>query len=151
MLTETGAGVSLGEVAASGALVCGAAVAAGAAVESVASPSNTKTKEHCLTLSPNFTLGSFTTPACEQGISMEALSDSTVTKLCSALTTSPGFHQQLNDRHFVEVANVRNFDIYQCHSFSISWGQGNASHWFVPQVVKGVHDGSRQEFDPSTH
>ena len=91
MLTETGAGVSLDEVAATGALVCGAAVAAGAAVEAVASPSNTKTKEPCLTLSPNFTLSSFTTPACEQGISMEALSDSTVIKLCSALTTSPGF------------------------------------------------------------
>ena len=31
-----------------------------------------------------------TTPACEDGISIEALSDSTVIRLCSGLTASPG-------------------------------------------------------------
>jgi hypothetical protein len=44
-----------------------------------------------LTLSPKATLNSFTTPAWEDGISIEALSDSTVIKLCSAFTVSPAF------------------------------------------------------------
>jgi hypothetical protein len=43
-----------------------------------------------LTLSPILSLSSFTTPACDDGISMEALSLSTVIRLCSALTVSPG-------------------------------------------------------------
>src|SRR5206468_12048699 len=43
------------------------------------------------TLSPTFTRSSFTTPACDDGISMEALSLSTVTSDCSTLTVSPGF------------------------------------------------------------
>jgi hypothetical protein len=33
---------------------------------------------------------SFTTPAVEEGISIEALSDSTVIRLCSTFTVSPG-------------------------------------------------------------
>ena len=41
------------------------------------------------TLSPSLTLISFTTPACEDGISIDALSDSTVISDCSALTVSP--------------------------------------------------------------
>src|SRR5690606_26976991 len=36
------------------------------------------------------TLSSFTTPAWDEGISIEALSLSTVIRLCSALTVSPG-------------------------------------------------------------
>ena len=45
--------------------------------------------EPCLTLSPTLTEMVFTTPACEEGISIEDLSDSTVIRLCSALTVSP--------------------------------------------------------------
>jgi hypothetical protein len=43
----------------------------------------------CLILSPTFTAIALTIPAIEVGISIEALSDSTVIKLCSALTASP--------------------------------------------------------------
>ncbi len=43
-----------------------------------------------LTLSPSLTFISLTTPACDDGISIDALSDSTVTRLCSAFTVSPG-------------------------------------------------------------
>ena len=43
----------------------------------------------CLILSPTFTAIAFTIPATEVGISIEALSDSTVIRLCSALTVSP--------------------------------------------------------------
>jgi hypothetical protein len=45
----------------------------------------------CLILSPTFTAIALTIPAIEVGISIEALSDSTVIKLCSALTASPTF------------------------------------------------------------
>ena len=55
------------------------------------SVSRTKITEPCLTLSPNFTDRAFTTPACDEGISIEALSDSTVIKDCSARTMSPTF------------------------------------------------------------
>ena len=56
---------------------------------SLASPSKTKTTEPSFTLSPNLTRNSFTTPACDEGISIEALSDSTVMSDCSALMASP--------------------------------------------------------------
>ena len=55
----------------------------------LASPSKTKTTEPSFTLSPNLTRNSFTTPACDEGISIEALSDSTVISDCSALMASP--------------------------------------------------------------
>ena len=42
------------------------------------------------TLSPTLTLSSFTTPACDDGISIDALSLSTVIRLCSAFDLSPG-------------------------------------------------------------
>jgi hypothetical protein len=41
-------------------------------------------------LSPTATFSSLTTPACDDGISIDALSLSTVTRLCSALIVSPG-------------------------------------------------------------
>jgi len=41
------------------------------------------------TLSPSATLSARTTPACEHGISIDALSLSTVTSDCSAFTRSP--------------------------------------------------------------
>jgi hypothetical protein len=55
-----------------------------------AAASSTTITEPCLTLSPSLTLISLTTPAWLDGISMEALSDSTVISDCSALTVSPG-------------------------------------------------------------
>ena len=42
---------------------------------------------------------------------MEALSDSTVTRLCSARMVSPGFDEHLDHAHFVEVADVGDLDI----------------------------------------
>src|SRR5204862_4283020 len=53
-------------------------------------PSSTASGVPLLTLSPSLTLSAFTTPACEDGISIEALSLSTVIRLCSAFTVSPG-------------------------------------------------------------
>jgi hypothetical protein len=47
--------------------------------------------EPCLTLSPSFTFKAVTTPACEEGISIEALSLSTVIRLWSTATVSPTF------------------------------------------------------------
>src|SRR3954451_13047876 len=44
-----------------------------------------------LTLSPTLTLSSLSTPAAEDGISIDALSDSTVMSDCSSLMVSPGF------------------------------------------------------------
>src|SRR5690606_29272062 len=41
------------------------------------------------TLSPTLTCTDFTTPPADAGISMDALSDSTVIRLCSALIVSP--------------------------------------------------------------
>jgi hypothetical protein len=69
----------------------GGAAAAGALAGKATSPlaSTINTTEPCLTLSPNFTRSSFTTPAVEEGISIDALSDSTVIKDCSAFTVSP--------------------------------------------------------------
>src|SRR5690606_7688802 len=43
-----------------------------------------------LTLSPKWSRSSFKTPPCEAGTSIEALSDSSVIRLCSALMVSPG-------------------------------------------------------------
>ena len=79
--------------------VCADAVWAGALFDSdtwaadgpAALPaSSTSTTEPCLTLSPSLTLISLTTPAWLDGISIEALSDSTVISDCSACTVSPG-------------------------------------------------------------
>ena len=70
---------------------CFAAVADCFASLAMASVSRTKITEPCLTLSPNFTDREVTTPACDEGISIEALSDSTVIKDCSARTLSPTF------------------------------------------------------------
>jgi hypothetical protein len=46
--------------------------------------------EPLATLSPTLTRSSFTTPAADDGISIDALSLSTVIRLCSTLTVSPG-------------------------------------------------------------
>jgi len=46
--------------------------------------------EPCETLSPTLILSSFTTPAPGDGISIVALSDSSVTRDCSCATASPG-------------------------------------------------------------
>lgn len=44
-----------------------------------------------MTLSPTLTATDLTTPAADDGISIEALSDSTVISDCSAFTVSPTF------------------------------------------------------------
>ena len=83
-LEATGAGTDAGTDAGAGAGEF--AVADTAALTA----SKTNTTEPSLTLSPNLTFNSFTTPACDDGISIDALSDSTVMSDCSALTVSPG-------------------------------------------------------------
>jgi len=90
-LTSTGPAATAGAPAAAGATVCaaGAGVATAAAgageagatgADTAASPatSNDKTMEPSLTLPPTATLTSFTTPAWLEGISIDALSLSTV-------------------------------------------------------------------------
>ena len=73
-------------VAAAGA---GAGTGAGAAA-AVPVASTTRITEPSLTLSLTLTLMSFTTPACVDGISIEALSDSTMISPVSTAIVSPG-------------------------------------------------------------
>ncbi|MBK8767007.1 MAG: hypothetical protein IPM01_21315 [Burkholderiaceae bacterium] len=61
-----------------------------AAASACAAASSTSTTLPLATLSPIFTRNSRTTPAADEGISIDALSDSTVISDCSALTVSPG-------------------------------------------------------------
>ena len=53
--------------------------------------SSTRIVDPSLTLSSTLTLTSLTTPACEDGISIDALSDSTMMRLVSTATVSPAF------------------------------------------------------------
>src|SRR5206468_2321516 len=74
-----------------GAAACGlgaASAAAGAAAP--AAPSSSARSVPLLTLSPTLTFSSLMTPACDDGISIDALSLSTVTSDCSCFTVSPG-------------------------------------------------------------
>ena len=73
--------------------------------------SSIRITEPSLTLSPTLTLISFTTPACDDGISIDALSLSTVIRLCSTLDRVAGLHQHLDDADVLEVADVRNLDV----------------------------------------
>ena len=73
----------------------GAACGAGAAPRAGAAAaarlaSSVRITEPSLTVSPTLTFSSLTTPACDDGISIDALSLSTVIRLCSTLTVSPG-------------------------------------------------------------
>ena len=54
-------------------------------------PSSSAITVPSATLSPSFTFSSTILPPALAGISIDALSDSTVTRLCSAFTVSPGF------------------------------------------------------------
>ena len=92
-----GAGATTASPTAAAATDCVAACAcstcAGAAFGSdsaASADSSTTMTEPCLTLSPSATLISLTMPAWLDGISIDALSDSTVMSDCSALTVSPG-------------------------------------------------------------
>ena len=75
--------------AAGAAAEAGAATCAGAAACAAPDASTSSTTVPSATLSPTFTLMFLTTPACELGISIEALSDSTVIRLCSTAMVSP--------------------------------------------------------------
>src|SRR3989454_5209556 len=77
-----GAGAGTGAGAAAG-------FAAGAGVPSAAS--STRSRLPADTLSPTLTRSSFTVPAAGDGISIVALSDSTVISDCSGWMASPGF------------------------------------------------------------
>ena len=85
--TETVAAEAGGTMA--GAVI-GSEAGVAAGVTAAPATSSISTSEPSLTLSPSCTLSSFTTPAWLEGISIEALSDSTVIRLCSARTLSPG-------------------------------------------------------------
>ncbi len=65
-----------------------ATAAKGAATATL--PSKIANKSPMLTLSPTLTFNSYKTPAADDGISMAALSDSTVMRDCSTLMASPG-------------------------------------------------------------
>jgi hypothetical protein len=82
------AGAAAGTWAGAAANTAGAGAGVGAAAGAEAL-SSTRTKSPMLILSPMPTLSSFTTPAWLLGISIEALSLSTVIKLCSARIVSP--------------------------------------------------------------
>src|SRR5512145_119428 len=93
-----GAGAAVGfGAAAAGAVEVGAAGAgagAGAGVGAAAAApdaSSTSSGDPCDTLSPSFTRISLTTPAADDGISIDALSRSTVISDWSFATVSPGF------------------------------------------------------------
>ncbi len=72
------------------AAAAGAALGAGAGDAPAAASSRLRITEPSLTVSPTLTLISLTTPACDDGISIDALSLSIVIRLCSTLTLSPG-------------------------------------------------------------
>src|SRR5205823_5078302 len=67
---------------------CGAGAAAGAAAPP--GGSSLISADPSATLSPSLTSSSFTIPACDDGISIDALSLSTVMSDCSCFTASPG-------------------------------------------------------------
>src|SRR6266853_692660 len=80
---STGAGFALGASGDFGAGFAGA-------TEAISVSSRTRMGLPCETLSPVLTRNSFTTPAAGDGISIVALSDSTVINDCSGCTASPG-------------------------------------------------------------
>ena len=86
VLEAAGAGAPAGAVAAAAGAE-GDEAGAGTAPPSLSSTSN---GDPSLILSPSLTRSSFTTPAALDGISIDALSLSTVTSDCSALIRSPG-------------------------------------------------------------
>ena len=81
---DEAAEAAIGAVAAAdGAAGADGAADVAAGADAVAAPlaSTVRMTEPCLTLSPNFTFKAVTTPACDEGISIDALSLSTVIKL----------------------------------------------------------------------
>src|SRR5512139_3589442 len=87
----TGAADGAAAVGAAEGVSVAAAVAGACATEGAApAASSTRIGVPSDTLSPTLTFNSFTTPACEDGISIDALSLSTVIRLCSTFTVSPG-------------------------------------------------------------
>jgi hypothetical protein len=79
-----------GAAAASLPLAAGAAPRSAAGGVALADGSSTRIALPCETLSPSLTFSSFTTPPADDGISIDALSLSTVISDCSGLTVSPG-------------------------------------------------------------
>src|SRR6185312_4154435 len=77
---------ALAGACAAGAAGTDAAAGAGAGAAGADAPDvcTTRIAAPWETLSPTFTFSDFTTPPTDAGISMEALSDSTVIRLCSA-------------------------------------------------------------------
>ncbi len=85
--------VKVGDKVSEGSLIlmlesAGAALAGAAAAPLL---SSIRIAEPSLTLSPTLTFSSFTTPAAGEGTSIVALSVSSVIRVCSFSTVSPGF------------------------------------------------------------
>ena len=130
--------------AAAGAVAAGAMAAAGASA--APSPCSTKTSEPCLTLSPNCTFSSCTTPPWLEGISMEALSDSTVIRLCSGAMVSPGLTSISMTVTSSKSPMSGTWILISAMSFSIGWEPRCVRQRAAPQRFKGARDGSRQGF-----
>ena len=92
-------------VASSGASRTAGAGASGTAPSAGAGASS-RISEPSETVSPTATLSSATVPARGAGMSIVALSDSSVMSGSSAATSSPARDQHLDDRHVGEVADV---------------------------------------------
>ena len=60
-------------------------------------------------MSPTFTAMALTTPALEDGISVDALSLQTASRLWSTYGVTD-FNQQLNHRDFIKIAKIRYFN-----------------------------------------
>ena len=95
-------------------------LAAGAAARSAAggvalaaAASSTRIALPCETLSPSLTFSSFTTPPADDGISIDALSLSTVISDCSGLHRVAGLDQHLDHLDVLEVADVGYHDVDQ--------------------------------------
>ena len=84
------AGAGAGAAAAAAVAAAGAAAFAAGVAAPASAASGSSSSEPSEILSPSLTRSSLTTPACDDGISIDALSLSTVTSDCSAFTVSPG-------------------------------------------------------------
>ena len=131
-LEATGAGVAAtGAAAEATRAAAGAGAKAGTAA--APSPSSTNTTDPCLTLSPILTLSSLTTPPWLQGISMEALSLSTVIRLWSDLTVSPTL--TINSITVTSSKSPMSGTLISMSAmfFSRGWGPSNAALGSAPK------------------
>jgi hypothetical protein len=95
--------------------------------------SSTRIGEPLETLSPTLSLISFTTPAFGDGISIVALSDSSVMSDCSLVDSIARLDQYFDDFHLLEVADVRNNDL--AHTFVGSAFSGSMPYFLIASAT----------------